>query len=210
MTAVSAEKYFTESRLIAILRGLKPEEAPGHGEAIIGAGWRCLEVPLNSPEPFKSIESLVKKYGDKALIGAGTVLTAEDVKKVADVGGKLIVAPNTDKDVVEAAMKLGLVIMPGVYTATEAFAAYKMGVRYLKLFPADSVGPGYIKALKSVLPKDAKVIPTGGVSVDTIAAFHEAGCHAFGIGTQLFKPGMTVDEVAKRAQALAKAAANLK
>jgi 2-dehydro-3-deoxyphosphogalactonate aldolase len=210
MTAASAEKYFSESRLIAILRGLKPEEAPGHGEAIVSAGWRCLEVPLNSPEPFKSIEALAKKYGDKALIGAGTVLTAEDVKKVADAGGQLIVAPNTDRDVVEAAMKLNLVIMPGVYTATEAFAAYKMGVRYLKLFPADSVGPGYIKALKSVLPKDAKVIPTGGISVDTIAAFHEAGCHAFGIGTQLFKPGMSVDDVARRAQALAKAAANLK
>lgn len=210
MTALSPEKYFSESRLIAILRGLTPDEAPAIGEAIVGAGWRCLEVPLNSPEPLKSIEMLATVYGDKALIGAGTVLSAEDVRKVADAGGRLIVAPNTDKEVVEAAMKLNLVIMPGVYTATEAFAAYKMGVRYLKLFPADSVGPGYIKALKSVLPKDAKIIPTGGISVDTIAAFHAAGCHAFGIGTQLFKPGMTSNDVSQRAEALAKAAANLK
>lgn len=209
MTAASAEKYFSQSPLIAILRGLKPEEAQGHGEAIVNAGWRCLEVPLNSPEPLKSIEILAKKFGDRALIGAGTVLTAADVEAVANAGGKLIVAPNTDREVVEAAMKLGLVVMPGVYTATEAFAAYKLGVRYLKLFPADSVGPGYIKALKSVLPKDAKVIPTGGVSVDTIASFHEAGCHAFGIGSQLFKPGMSAEDVGNRAQALSKAAASL-
>ena len=210
MTAASPDKYFSESRLIAILRGLKPEEATAIGDAIFNAGWRCLEVPLNSPEPFKSIEILSKKYGDRALIGAGTVLTPADVQKVADAGGKLIVAPNTDKDVVEAAMKLNLIVMPGVYTATEAFAAYKMGVRNLKLFPADSVGPGYIKALKSVLPKDARVIPTGGISVDTIAAFHEAGCYAFGIGGQLFKPGMSPDDVGARAQALTKAAAVLK
>jgi 2-dehydro-3-deoxyphosphogalactonate aldolase len=209
MTA-SAEKYFSQSRLIAILRGLIPQEALSHGEAIVSAGWRCLEVPLNSPEPFKSIEILAGKFGDKALIGAGTVLTAADVDAVAKAGGKLIVAPNTDREVVEAAMARDMVIMPGVYTATEAFAAYKMGVRYLKLFPADSVGPGYIKALKSVLPKDAKIIPTGGISVATIGAFHEAGCHAFGIGTQLFKPGVSAEEVAKRAQALAAAAANLK
>jgi 2-dehydro-3-deoxyphosphogalactonate aldolase len=208
MTA-SAEKYFSQSRLIAILRGLTPQEALGHGEAIISAGWRCLEVPLNSPEPFKSIEILAGKFGDKALVGAGTVLTAADVETVAKAGGKLIVAPNTDREVVEAAMARDMVIMPGVYTATEAFAAYKLGVRYLKLFPADSVGPGYIKALKSVLPKDAKIIPTGGISVATIAGFHEAGCHAFGIGTQLFKPGVSAEEVARRAQALADAAANL-
>lgn len=210
MTAASAEQYFSQSRLVAILRGLKPEEAESHGAAIINAGWRCLEVPLNSPEPLKSIEILVKKFGDKALIGAGTVLTAADVEAVAKAGGKLIVAPNTDKEVVEAAMKLNMVMMPGVYTATEAFAAYKLGVRYLKLFPADSVGPAYIKALKSVLPKDAKVIPTGGVSVETIASFHEVGCHAFGIGSQLFKPGMSAEEVGKRAQALTNAAAVLK
>ena len=130
MTAASAEQYFSQNRLVAILRGLKPEEAEGHGAAIISAGWRCLEVPLNSPEPLKSIEILVKKFGDKALIGAGTVLTATDVEAVAKAGGKLIVAPNTDKEVVEAAMKLNMVVMPGVYIATEAFAAYKLGVRY--------------------------------------------------------------------------------
>lgn len=208
MTA-SAEKYFAESRLIAILRGLRPEEAIPLGTEIIGAGWRCLEVPLNSPEPFDSIAQLAKTFGDGALIGAGTVLTAEDVEKTAKAGGRLIVAPNTDAEVVKAAMKLDMVVMPGVYTATEAFAAYKLGVRYLKLFPADSLGPSYVRALKSVLPKDAKVIPTGGVSVETIADFHAAGCHAFGIGSQLFKPGVSAADVAKRAAALAAAEKNL-
>ena len=208
--SIDAEKYFAESRLIAILRGLKPEEAVPFGKEIVNAGWRCLEVPLNSPDPFDSIAQLAKTFGDRALIGAGTVLTAEDVQKTYDAGGRLIVAPNTDVDVVKAAMKLGMVVMPGVYTATEAFAAYKLGVRYLKLFPADSLGPTYVKALKSVLPKDAKVIPTGGVSVETIADFHAAGCHAFGIGSQLFKPGISAAEVAKRAATLSAAERGLK
>lgn len=207
--SVDPEKYFSQSRLIAILRGLTPEEAPAVGDAIFNAGWRCLEVPLNSPQPLDSIRILSERFGDRALIGAGTVLTAAEVDAVAEAGGKLIVAPNTDAEVVAAALKRGLAIVPGVYTATEAFAAYKLGVRYLKLFPADSLGPAYVKALKSVLPKDAKVIPTGGVSVETIGAFHAAGCHAFGIGSQLYKPGFGAAEVATRAQALTEAAAKL-
>jgi 2-dehydro-3-deoxyphosphogalactonate aldolase len=208
--AVSAEKYFSESRLIAILRGLKPEEAIAVGDAIVNAGWRCLEVPLNSPEPLKSIELLAKHFGERVLIGAGTVLTASDVTAVAEAGGRLVVAPNTDAEVVAAAHKNSMVVIPGVFTATEAFAAYKLGVRYLKLFPADSVGPAYVKALKSVLPKDAHIVPTGGVSVDTIASFHAAGCHAFGIGSQLYKPGTPLDEISSRAKALSDAAAKLK
>ncbi|MDE1151621.1 MAG: 2-dehydro-3-deoxy-6-phosphogalactonate aldolase [Micavibrio sp.] len=199
------EKYFAESRLVAILRGLTPDEAIAQGDAIVNAGWRCLEVPLNSPEPFESIRLLAAHFGDKVLVGAGTVLTPADVQKVFDVGGRLIVAPNTDDDVVKKALSLNMVMMPGVYTATEAFHAYKIGVRYLKLFPADSLGPSYVRALKSVLPKDAKIIPTGGVSVDTIAAFHAAGCHAFGIGSQLYKKGVTPEEVGKRARALSDA-----
>lgn len=209
MTA-SAEKYFSESRLVAILRGLTPDDAAAIGDAIVNAGWRCLEVPLNSPEPLKSIQLLTQRFGDKVLIGAGTVLSAAEVEAVAKAGGKLIVAPNTDPEVVAAAQALNLVVIPGVYTATEAFAAYKLGVRYLKLFPADSAGPAYIKALKSVLPKEAKIIPTGGISVDTIARFHEAGCHAFGVGTQLYKPGAAANDVAKRAEALTAACAPLK
>jgi 2-dehydro-3-deoxyphosphogalactonate aldolase len=205
----TADAFFIQSRLIAILRGLTPAEAIPVGEAIFNAGWRCLEVPLNSPEPFDSIAQLVKKFGDKALIGAGTVLTPEDVEKVAKTGAKLIVAPNTDDDVVKAALAHDMVMMPGVYTATEAFHAIKIGAKYLKIFPADSVGPGYIKALKSVLPKHIHVIPTGGISVDTVADFHAAGCHAFGVGSQLYKPGVTVDEVAKRAATLTAATKNL-
>ena len=199
------EKYFSQNRLIAILRGLTPDEAVAQGEAIFNAGWRCLEVPLNSPQPFDSIRLLAERFGDTALVGAGTVLTPEDVQRVKDVGGKLIVAPNTDDDVVKKSLELGMVVMPGVYTATEAFHAYKLGVRYLKLFPADSLGPSYVKALKSVLPKDAKVIPTGGISVETIADFNSAGCHAFGVGSQLYKKGVSPEEVGRRAQALTEA-----
>ncbi|HYD18532.1 MAG TPA: 2-dehydro-3-deoxy-6-phosphogalactonate aldolase [Patescibacteria group bacterium] len=206
----TADQYFSQNRLIAILRGLTPDEALPVGEAIVNAGWRCLEVPLNSPDPFESISRLVKRFGDQALIGAGTVLTAEDVEKVAKTGAKLIVAPNTDAEVVKAALAHDMVMMPGVYTATEAFNAIKLGSKYLKVFPADSLGPNYIKALKSVLPKHIQVIPTGGIAVDTVAAFHAAGCHAFGVGSSLYKPGVTVDEVKKRAETLTAATKDLK
>lgn len=205
-----ADQYFSQNRLIAILRGIKPDEVLAVGEAIFNAGWRCLEVPLNSPDPFESISRLVKRFGDTALIGAGTVLTADDVEKVHKTGAKLIVAPNTDADVVKAALARDMVMMPGVYTATEAFNAIKLGSKFLKIFPADSCGPGYIRALKSVLPTHIKVIPTGGIAVDTVASFHTAGCYAFGVGSSLYKPGTTADEVQKRAEALTAAVKDLK
>jgi 2-dehydro-3-deoxyphosphogalactonate aldolase len=205
-----ADQYFSQNRLIAILRGIKPNEVLAVGEAIFNAGWRCLEVPLNSPDPFESISRLVKRFGDTALIGAGTVLTAEDVEKVHKAGARLIVAPNTDADVVKAALARDMVMMPGVYTATEAFNAIKLGSKFLKIFPADSCGPGYIRALKSVLPTHIKVIPTGGIAVDTVASFHTAGCYAFGVGSSLYKPGTSADEVQKRAEALTAAVKDLK
>lgn len=205
-----ADQYFSQNRLIAILRGIKPDEVLAVGEAIFNAGWRCLEVPLNSPDPFESIARLVKRFGDEALIGAGTVLTAEDVEKVHKTGARLIVAPNTDADVVKAALACDMVMMPGVYTATEAFNAIKLGAKFLKIFPADSCGPNYIRALKSVLPTHIKVIPTGGIAVDTVASFHTAGCYAFGVGSSLYKPGTSADEVQKRAEALTAAVKDLK
>lgn len=206
---LSPEKYFSQSPLVAILRGVKPEEVIACGEAIVAAGWRVIEVPLNSPDALESIRRLVERFGDDILIGAGTVLSAQSVADVAAVGGRLIVAPNTDAEVIHAALANGLVTLPGVYTPTEAFQAYRLGARYLKLFPADSLGPAYIKAIKSVLPPDAHIVPTGGVSVDTIADFHAAGCRAYGIGTQIYKPGMDVAEIAQRAKILADAAAKL-
>ncbi len=206
----TADQFFSQNRLIAILRGIKPDEVLGVGEAIFNAGWRCLEVPLNSPDPFESISRLVKRFGDTALIGAGTVLTAEDVEKVHKTGARLIVSPNTDAEVIKAALARDMVMMPGVYTATEAFDAIKLGSKFLKIFPADSCGPNYIRALKSVLPTNIKVIPTGGIAVDTVASFHTAGCYAFGVGSSLYKPGTSADEVQKRAEALTAATRDLK
>ncbi len=207
---LSPESFFEQNPLIAILRGIKPEEAVACGKAIVEAGWRVIEVPLNSPDAFTSIKTLTAHFGQDILIGAGTVLTAEDVEKVAAAGGRLIVAPNTNKAVIDSALAKGLVMLPGVYTPTEAFAAYDMGARYLKLFPADTLGPSYMRALKSVLPKDAHLAPTGGVSVDTIADFHAAGSRAYGIGSQLYKAGMGVADVSRNAIALSAAAAKLK
>jgi 2-dehydro-3-deoxyphosphogalactonate aldolase len=206
---LSPEKYFSQNPLVAILRGVKPDEVVPCGEAIVAAGWRVIEVPLNSPDALKSIELLSTRFGEEILIGAGTVLSAQAVADVATAGGRLIVAPNTNAEVVDAALARGLVILPGVYTATEAFQAYKLGARYLKLFPADSLGPAYVKALKAVLPKDAHMVPTGGVSVETIADFHAAGSRAYGIGSQVYKPGMSAGDVGKCAQTLSDAAAKL-
>ena len=207
---LSPEPFFTQNPLIAILRGVKPDEAVACGQVIVDAGWRVIEVPLNSPDAFASIKKLAEHFEPDILIGAGTVLTAQDVEQVAAAGGRLIVAPNTNKSVIDAALAKGLVMLPGVYTPTEAFAAYDMGARYLKLFPADTLGPAYVRALKSVLPKDAHLAPTGGVSVDTIADFHAAGSRAYGIGSQLYKAGMTTGDVSRNAISLSAAAAKLK
>lgn len=204
-----AEAYFQQSPLVAIMRGVKPSEVIACAEAIVAAGWRVLEVPLNSPDPLDSIARLAAHFGDRVLVGAGTVLSAQDVEAVAAAGGRLVVAPNTDAAVVGAALGRGMVMLPGVYTPTEAFEAYRLGARYLKLFPADSLGPAYIRAIRSVLPRDAHIVPTGGVSAETIADFHAAGSRAYGIGTQVYKPGMDVAEISRRAQVLAQAAAQL-
>lgn len=200
MSTPDVESYFSQSPLIAILRGVRPDEILEYAKVIVDSGWRCIEVPLNSPSPLESIKILRDHFGDRILSGAGTVLTAEAVRSVIGAGGRLIVAPNTNPEVIAESIKNNAVIMPGFLSATEAFHAYEQGARYLKLFPADAMGPAYIKAIQSVLPTDAKIIPVGGVFPETLPDFRQAGSAAFGIGSQLYKPGMPVADVRARAE----------
>ena len=174
--------------LVAILRGLKPEEAPAIGDVLVEAGFRLIEVPLNSPRPLDSIASLRKRFPD-AVIGAGTVLTAAEARDVASAGGELIVAPNFDREVVEETVRLGMTSLPGILTPTEAFAALKAGAHGLKLFPAEIASPAVVKALLAVLPKGTPLIPVGGIGADNMEAWRVAGAAGFGLGSSLYKPG---------------------
>ncbi|OUM03284.1 2-dehydro-3-deoxy-6-phosphogalactonate aldolase [Variovorax sp. JS1663] len=174
--------------LVAILRGLSPAEAPDVGDAIVGAGFRLLEVPLNSPSPLKSIALLRERFPD-ALVGAGTVLDAQQVREVHAAGGQLIVAPNFDPAVLAEAARLGLVSLPGVMTPTEAFGALAAGAAGLKLFPAELASPAVVKALLAVLPPGTPLLPVGGIMPAGMKAWREAGAAGFGIGSALYKPG---------------------
>lgn len=189
-----------ECNLIAILRGIKPEEVEAVGETLIEAGWRILEVPLNSPDPLKSIEKLQKRFGDKALIGAGTVLTPAQVADVAATGSKVIISPNANLSVIEASVAKGMVSLPGVATPTEAFAAIGAGATGVKAFPAEAIPPYVIKAWKAVLPKDIPVLAVGGVTPDNMKAFVDAGAAGFGIGGSLYKPGDSAEVVGAKAK----------
>ncbi len=191
--------------LVAILRGLTRERAPEVGAALYAAGFRTLEVPLNSPEPFDSIGLLANKYTD-CMVGAGTVLTPAEVDRVHAAGGRLVVAPNCDAAVIRRARDLGMRALPGVGTATEAFAAVAAGATELKLFPAATYGSGHLKALKSVLPKHVKVYPVGGIGSQDIAEWLVSGADGFGFGSELFKPAYTLADVSKRALDLMQAA----
>jgi 2-dehydro-3-deoxyphosphogalactonate aldolase len=170
----------------------------------VQAGWRLLEVPLNSPDPLRSIERLARRFPD-ALVGAGTVRTAEEVKQVQDAGGQLVVSPHFDEDVVDASVRLGMVSLPGVMTPSEAFAAIACGATALKLFPAEMIGPAAVKALRAVLPPDVLLLPVGGIAPANIAAYRAAGASGFGIGSALYKPGMDAQAVAASARAFADA-----
>jgi len=185
--------------LVAILRGLTPEEAPAVGDAIVESGFRLLEVPLNSPRPLESIALLSKRF-PQALVGAGTVLTAQDVRDVHAAGGELIVAPNFSAEVVAEAKRLGLVSLPGVMTPTEAFGALAAGATGLKLFPAELASPAVVKALLAVLPKGTPLMPVGGVTPDNMEAWRAAGSAGFGIGSALYKPGKSAEAVREDAQ----------
>jgi len=186
--------------LVAILRGITPDEAEPIGEALIEAGWRIIEVPLNSPDPLKSIERLQKRFGDRALIGAGTVLTTAQVADVASTGATVIISPNANLSVIEASVSRGMISLPGVATPSEAFAAIGAGATGIKAFPAEAIPPMVIKAWRAVLPKDMPVLAVGGITPDNMKSFIDAGTNGFGIGGSLYKPGDDVASVAAKAK----------
>ena len=187
--------------LIAILRGMTPEEAPSVLETLVAAGFRILEVPLNSSRPLESLGYLVRHAPPDVLIGAGTVLTAAEVSDVAATGAKLMIAPNCAPPVIAAARAHDLIALPGVATPTEAFAALAAGADGLKMFPGELLPPAAVKAWRAVLPKGTLLVPTGGVTPDNVAAYRAAGADGFGIGSALYKPGMLRDELAQKAAA---------
>lgn len=191
--------------LIAILRGLTPEEAIDIAAALEAAGFLALEVPLNSPRPLESIRRIREAFGDRLMVGAGTVLTPEEVAAVAAAGGQLIVSPNCDPAVIAASKAAGLISAPGVFTPTEAFAALRAGADALKLFPADVAGHSALKAMKAVLPAGAPVLAVGGIDPDTLAGWRAVGAAGFGIGSSLYRPGDGAGTVGERARRFARA-----
>lgn len=196
-------------RFVAILRGVHPEEAIDIAGALIDAGITMIEVPLNSPRPYQSIEKLANRFGERALLGAGTVLSGEQVNSVSDAGGKLIVSPNSNPDVIRCTKEKGLVSMPGFATATEGFSALSAGADALKLFPAGVQGAATLRALRAVLPPDTLVFAVGGVDTKNMAELVRAGADGFGLGSNLYKPGATAAEVAATAAHYAKIANTL-
>lgn len=188
--------------LVAILRGVTPDDVSDIGEALFDAGITWIEVPLNSPDPLDSITKLVARLGDHAVIGAGTVLTSDEVAAVAATGARLIVSPNMNPDVIRMTKAKGMISLPGVFTATECFAALHAGADGLKFFPGDLIGPVGLKALKAVLPTTVTTYAVGGVSVENVPDWLAAGAHGFGLGSALYKPGDTAQDVAEKAKAI--------
>lgn len=179
--------------LIAILRGIRPDEASGHIEALLDAGFRHIEIPLNSPDWQKSIPQMVSRYGDQARIGAGTVLQVQQVDFLAQVGASLIVTPNTNPAVIRRAVEAGMQVYAGCATASEAFSALEAGAQCLKIFPASAFGPAYIAALKAVIPPTVPVLAVGGVTPDNLADYLRAGCAGAGLGSDLYRAGQSVE-----------------
>ena len=194
--------YLAICPLVAILRGIRPDEAEAVGEALVLAGIRIIEVPLNSPDPFDSIARLARRFGDHTLIGAGTVMRPDQVAGVADAGGRLIVTPHAAPDLVRAAKSHGMQAAPGFFTPAEAFALLDAGADALKLFPAEAASPAVLKALRAVLPSGTAVLPVGGMVASTIPAWRAAGAAGFGIGSAIYKPGDTAGIVAVKARSL--------
>ena len=195
--------------VVAIMRGVRPDEVLDHAQALYDAGVRGVEVPLNSPDPIESIRLLSENYGDRMAFGAGTVLTAERVDAVAKVGGRIIVSPNTSCEVIARAVELKLDPAPGFATATEAFMAIEAGARHLKLFPAVTYGPAHVKQLKAVLPGEAVVWAVGGVGPDSMADWWAAGARAFGLGGELYRVGQSPADTAAKAARVVVAASRL-
>ena len=194
-----------ECPLVAIIRGVTPAEAEAIGAAIWEAGIRIIEVPLNSPEPLESISRLAAALGERALIGAGTVLRSEQVEQVQEAGGRLIVSPDTNTDVIEAAVAAGLVSTPGFFTPSEAFSALRAGAHGLKFFPAEAASPAVVKAQKAVLPKGVPLLVVGGVQPEAMRGWLDAGADGFGLGSGVYKPGRGAEETAARARAYVEA-----
>jgi 2-dehydro-3-deoxyphosphogalactonate aldolase len=196
---------FARCPLIAILRGVTPGEVVAVGEALFDAGFRLIEVPLNSPDPLESIARLSTALANRAVIGAGTVLRAAEVTTVRTAGGTLIVSPNTNVEVIATTVKAGLVSLPGCATASEAFAALDAGATALKLFPAEGASPAVLKAMRAVLPRGVRLLPVGGITPGNMAPWREAGAAGFRIGSALYSPGVGLDEIARRARTFVEA-----
>ena len=203
---ISLREALAEMPLIAILRGVSPEDAVDVASVLADAGFRVIEVPLNSPSPLVSIERMSNRYGSHAIVGAGTVLSQTDVNSVASAGGRIVVAPNLSPSVGKASEMAGLDWCPGVMTPSEAFAALDQGASLLKFFPAELVPPEAIGAMRAVLPKDAMVAAVGGVTPERLADYDRAGTNAYGLGSALFKPGYSLAEIAERAKRFVDAA----
>jgi 2-dehydro-3-deoxyphosphogalactonate aldolase len=201
---------FAKNPLIAILRGLEPENALPVSDTLMSAGFKIIEVPLNSPEPLDSIHRIAERHGAQAIVGAGTVLTVAQVEAVTDAGGRIIVSPNMNPDVGRAAVQRGLCWCPGVMTPSEAFAALDLGASVLKFFPAEMVPPKAIAAMRAVLPQNALIAAVGGITPDTLASYHTVGVNGFGLGSALFKPDYTVDDIGRRAREFTQALENLR
>jgi|ERR1022692_2189435 2-dehydro-3-deoxyphosphogalactonate aldolase len=210
MNKTSLRPYLEPLPLIAVLRGITPGEIDAVGAALIDNGFRILEVPLNSPDPFDSIARLEHRFGERCLTGAGTVVRLADVARVAAAGGKLIVMPHGDVDIVREAKRLGMLCVPGVATPTEAFAALDAGADGLKMFPAEQLSAAALKAWRAVLPKDALVFPVGGIRPDNMTAYWEAGANGFGTGSNLYAPGAAAGAVREAAARYAAGFAALK
>lgn len=202
-------RHLAACPLIAIVRGIRPDEALAVGEALITAGIRIIEVPLNSPDPFDSIARLATRFGDQATIGAGTVLDRTDVARIADVGGRIIVSPHADLEVIAATVAGGLVSAPGYFTPTEGFAALKAGAHALKLFPAEAANPSMLKAQRAVLPSDVPILMVGGITPESIHDYLAAGANGFGLGSGLYSPGRSAADVGERARAYVAALARV-
>ncbi|HYW16503.1 MAG TPA: 2-dehydro-3-deoxy-6-phosphogalactonate aldolase [Allosphingosinicella sp.] len=194
-------RRLAECPLVAIIRGVTPGEAEAIGEALFEAGIRIIEVPLNSPDPFASIERLARRFGEDALIGAGTVLEAADVGRVSGAGGRIIVSPNTYPPVIEATASAGLVSLPGFFTPSEAFTALRAGATGLKLFPAEGAAPAVVKAQRAVLPKDVPLLVVGGFGTGNMQPWLDAGAQGFGLGSGLYRPGQSAQETGAKARA---------
>lgn len=192
---------FARLPLIAILRGVRPDEVEAIGDALVAAGFALIEVPMNSPDPLDSVARLAARFVDRAVIGAGTVLRADQVEQVRAAGGTMIISPNTNTTVIAAAAAAGLISLPGIATPSEAFAALDAGATALKLFPAEGASPAVVKAMRAVLPAGTRVLPVGGIGPGNMAPWRSAGAAGFGIGSALYAPGLTAEEVGRRAEA---------